>query len=157
MGNSEHKLNEIFHEILCIYKERGYRKLDMSSKSNIFDSDALIEPDMRLKDFYDNQTKKYLEKDKTIDYLENLNKLTINKINTNVDMLRDVDENYGKFLKKETSKNINEIEKDIKKTLKHNKGIKKYFENKEVKKALKTSQSNEKKTGKIFSYLDKII
>jgi hypothetical protein len=137
IGNSEIKLNEIFSELLHLYKQKGYVNVDMSQKVNIFKSHPLIITNSRIKNYFDNRTQEQLDEDKNAFYLENLIKLLINRINTKSKL--EVDENYDKFLKKEeTKRNFNDIQKKIKKTLKYNKTIKDYFETKELKITKKT-------------------
>lgn len=141
VGNSEEKMKAIFSDLIQQYLDKGYGKIDFSTDNNIFDQDPLLLYHKRLHEYYSNQPKEILLNDPNSNYLENINQMIIKKENTN--STHKEEEDYTDLLNQVNSKeNIAEIKKEIDNTLKHNKGVREYFESKELRSTMKNNNSS---------------
>jgi len=143
VGNSQAKIDATFNDLMRKYKSRGYEIPDFSMKNNLFEVDPLLLKEEALHEYYDHQTKEVLDSDLNVKFLENVNiavikKLTNNEKLHNSESIEEENPQSNSNVEEEHLQNLNstyqnnkaefdEVRKEIKKTLHHNKLIKSYF------------------------------
>lgn len=150
VGNSQAKIDSTFNDLIRNYKARGYEIPDFTVKNNIFEIDPLTIEENRLNEFYNHQSREFLEKDMNLKFLENVNNDMVKRLNKNSN--NDQNQIFEIDFKRKEKKEIKEMKKVMKSTLEHNNLIKTYFEFKHIKEASPTrvesqDKSNEKEIG----------